>query len=81
MNLFDNSRAESALKRDVLVPDCDAAVIAVQKDNGQIVVHNIGEPDGRAAIYRAVGVAYQRMLSDMNCRLVLSLHGEKGGEG
>lgn len=80
MNLLENARAEKALKWDVLVPDCEAAVIAVQKDNGQVIVHNIGDTDGRDAIYRAVGMANQRKLSDMNCRLVLSGNWEKGGE-
>lgn len=80
MNLLENARAEKALKWDVLVSDCEAAVIAVQKDNGQIIVHNIGDADGRDAIYRAVGMANQRKLSDMNCRLVLSGNWEKGGE-
>jgi len=81
MNHLDNSRVENALKRDVLVPDCEAAVIAVQKDNGQIVIHNIGDVHGRDAIYRAVGMANQRKLSDMGCRLVLFVNGEEGGEG
>lgn len=80
MNLLENTRAENALKRDVLVPDCEAAVIAVQKDNGQIIVHNIGDVHGRDAIYRAVGMANQRQLSDMSCRIVLSGNWEKGGE-
>lgn len=80
MNLLENARAEKAMKRDVLVPDCEAAVIAVQKDNGQVIVHNIGDADGRDAIYRAVGMATQRKLSDMSCRLVLSGEWEKGGE-
>lgn len=80
MNLLENVRAEQVLKRDVLVPECEAAVIAVQKDNGQIIVHNIGDADGRDAIYRAVGMASQRKLSDMSYRLVLSRDLEKGGE-
>lgn len=80
MNLLENTRAENALKRDVLVPDCEAAVIAVQKDNGQIIVHNMGDADGRDAIYCAVGMVNQRKLSDMSCRLILSKDWEKGGE-
>lgn len=80
MNLLENVRAEKALKWDVLVPDCEAAVIAVQKDNGQIIVHNIGDADGRDAIYRAVGMASQRKLSYVSLPFVLSGDLEKGGK-
>lgn len=80
MDLLENARAENALERDVLVPDCKAAVIAVQKDNGQLIVHNIGDTDGRDAIYRAVGMANQCKLRDMSCRIILSGNWEKGGE-
>lgn len=80
MNLLDNTRAENALKRDVLVPECEAAVIAVQKDNGQVIVHNMGDVDGRDAIYRALDMASQRKLSDISCRLILSGEIERGGK-
>ncbi len=79
MDIMNNTRAESALRRDVLQPDCCAAVIAVQFDNGQIAVHNIGDPAGREAIYDALGMASGRKLSEYNCRLLLTAK-EKGGE-
>lgn len=75
---MNNTRAESALRRDVLRPDCCAAVIAVQFDNGQIAVHNMGDPAGREEIYAALGTASGRKLSEYNCRLLLAK--EKGGE-
>lgn len=79
MDILNNTRAENALKRDVLQPDCCAAVIAVQFDNGQIAAHNLGEPEGREAIYKALGMASGRTLSEYNCRLLLTSP-EKGGE-
>ena len=77
MDIMNNTRAENALRRDVLQPDCCAAVIAVQFDNGQIAVHNMGETAGRQAIYKTLGMASDRTLSEYNCRLLLT---ERGGE-
>lgn len=79
MDILNNTRAESALKRDVLQLDCCAAVIAVQFDNGQIAVHNMGDPAGREEIYGALGTASCRKLSEYNARILLAPT-EEGGE-
>lgn len=53
MNTKDLNRAADAVEQ--ITVDSLAAVVAVKKRNGQIVIFNIGEPEGRCQIYGIIG--------------------------
>lgn len=78
MDQFNKTRAEMALK-DVLLPDVSAAVIALQRDNGQVSIYNIGDGDGRAAIYATLATMDDMKLRDFNARITLCPPGKEGG--
>lgn len=53
MNTKDLNRAADAVEQ--ITVDSLAAVVAVKKHNGQIVIFNIGEQEGRTQIYGIIG--------------------------
>lgn len=54
-----------------------AVVVAIAKENGQIIMHNIGEKDARQDIYHACSMSLRDM-SEFNSRIELR---KRGGEG
>ena len=45
------------------------------KDNGQVVIHNIGEPDGRKVLYDTMAEAFGKVMYEMNARLTVHMKG------
>lgn len=66
---FDTSRLERAMEEARGI-EVTAVVVAMEKDNGQIIIHNIGFSDGRKRIYEAVKMS-SKTFEDYNARLEL----------
>lgn len=66
---FDTSRLERAMEEARGI-EVTAVVVAMEKDNGQIIIHNIGFRDGRQRIYEAVKMS-SKTFEDYNARLEL----------
>lgn len=71
---FDTSRLERAMEEARGI-EVTAVVVAMEKDNGQIIIHNIGFRDGRERIYEAVKMS-SKTFEDYNARLELKPRGE-----
>lgn len=70
---------------DAQSTDTEAVVVAIARDNGQVVVYNIGDAESRNGIYDsiasyalfdAIGSTRDTAL-DMSARIVLNKGGEK----
>lgn len=53
-------------------------VVAIMKDNGQIVIHNIGDADGRKALYDTMAEARGNVMYEVSARF--AMHAEGGAE-
>lgn len=71
---FDTSRLERAMEEARGI-EVTAVVVAMEKDNGQIIIHNIGFRDGRQRIYQAINKS-SRTYEEYNARLELKPRGE-----
>lgn len=50
-------------------------VVAIMKDNGQIVIYNIGDADGRKELYEAMEKACKTVMYEMNVRFTMHMEG------
>lgn len=73
---YDKARLERAAQ-EAGMTDVDSVVVAIMKDNGQVVIHNIGDTDGRKALYDTMAEACGNVMYDMNARFTMIV---KGGE-
>lgn len=76
LNHYDKARLERAAQ-EAGNTDVDSVVLAIMKDNGQVVIHNIGDTDGRKELYDTMAVAYKTFMYEMNARCTMHA---KGGE-
>lgn len=58
--------------------DVDSVVVAIMKDNGQVVICNIGDTDGRKALYDTMAEACGKAMYELNARF--TKHAEGGEE-
>ena len=77
LNHLDQARLERAAQ-EAKQTEVDSAVVAIMKDNGQIVIYNIGDADGRKDLYEAMGKAFKTVMYEMNVRF--TMHMEEGAE-
>lgn len=68
---FDQARLGKALE-DAQRTDTEAVVVAITRDNGQVVIYNIGSTDERRHIYEVIANATRRSLHELNARITLS---------
>ena len=78
MDHFNKQRAERALK-DVLSPDVSAAVVALHRDDGQVTIYNMGDSEGRGAIYSTLAALDDMKVRDFNARMTLCPRCKEGG--
>lgn len=71
---FDQARLEKALE-DAKRTDTEAVVVAIARDNGQVVLYNIGDTEGRNSIYDTVVTSRNVCLRDLNARITLVKEG------
>lgn len=55
--------------------EVDSVVVAIMKDNGQVVIHNIGETDGRKVLYDTMSKACGNVMYEMNARFTMHARG------
>lgn len=65
--------------KDVLSPDVSAAVVALHRDNGQVTIYNMGDSEGRGAIYSTLATLETQKLRDYNARITLCPRCKEGG--
>lgn len=74
LDYVDQARLERAFQ-EAKQTDVDSVVIAIMKDNDQVVFYNMGETDGRRALYNALVGTYAYSMSEINARIMMN----KGG--
>lgn len=74
---FDLARLGKA-EQEAQRTDTEAVVVAIARDNGQVVIYNIGLTEERKHIYEVISNANKRSLHEINARITLS---QEGGEG
>lgn len=72
---FDQARLQNAYE-DAKRTDTDAVVVAIARDNGQVVIYNIGDLEGRNGIYDTISTSGNVSLRDLNARITLTKKGE-----
>ena len=77
LNHYDKARLERAAQ-EAGTTDVDSVVLAIMKDNGQVVIHNIGETDGRKVLFDTMAKACGNVMYEMNARF--TMHAERGAE-
>ena len=77
LNHFEQARLERAAQ-EAKQTEVDSVVLAILKDNGQVVIHNIGETDGRKVLYDTMAEACGNVMYEMNARF--TMHMEEGAE-
>lgn len=77
LNHYDQARLERAAQ-EAKQTEVDSVVVAIMKDNGQVVIHNIGEADGRKVLYDTMAEACGNVMYEMNARF--TMHAEGGVE-
>lgn len=77
LNHFDNARLERAAQ-EAKGTDVSAVVVAIHRDNGQIVIHNIGDVDDRFELFKKMCESCETSMYELNARLVFH---REGGEG
>lgn len=68
LNHFDNARLERATQ-EAKGTDVSAVVVAIHRDNGQVVIHNIGDVDERIRLYKTIDTAWSKEMYELNARL------------
>lgn len=76
LNHFDKARLERAAQEAGNTDVC-SVVLAIMKDNGQVVIHNIGDTDGRKTLFYTMADAFSNFMYEMNARFTMHA---KGGE-
>lgn len=74
LNHFDNARLERAAQ-EAKGTDVSAVVVAIHRDDGRIVIHNIGDVDERFLLYQTMAVACTKEMHELNARLVFQKEG------
>ena len=77
LNHFEQARFERAAQ-EAKQTEVDSVVVAIMKDNGQIVIHNIGDADGRKALYDTMAEARGNVMYEVSARF--AMHAEGGAE-
>ena len=76
LNHFDNERLERAAQ-EAKGTDVSAVVVAIHRDNGQFVIHNIGDSDDRFELFKKMSDSCGISMYELNARLVFQ---QEGGE-
>lgn len=76
LNHYDQARLERAAQ-EAKQTEVDSVVVAIMRDNGQIVIYNIGDTDGREELYDTMADARRKAMYELNVRF--TMHAE-GGE-
>lgn len=74
LNHYDKARLEWAAQ-EAGNTDVDSVVLAIMKDDGQVVIHNIGDPDGRKSLYDTMAKACGNLMYEMNARFRMYARG------
>lgn len=74
LNHFDKARLKWAAQ-EAGNTDIDSVVLAIMKDNGQVVIHNIGDTDGRKTLYDTMAEACGNVMYEMNARITMHMEG------
>ena len=74
LNHFDNARLERAAQ-EAKGTEVTAVVVAIHRDNGQIVIHNMGNVDERFLLFQTMGAACTKEMFELNARLVFQQEG------
>ena len=74
LNHLEQARLERAAQEEKQT-EVDSVVVAIMKDNGQIVVYNIGDADGRKELYEAMEKACKTVMYEMNVRFMMHMEG------
>lgn len=74
LNHFDNARLERAAQ-EAKGTDVSAVVVAIHRDNGQVVIHNIGDVGERIRLYKTIDTAWSKEMHELNARLVFQKWG------
>ena len=77
LNHYDKARLGRAAQ-EAGNTDVDSVVLAIMKDNGQVLIHNIGDTEGRKALYDTVAEARGKAMCEMSARF--TMHAEGGAE-
>ena len=77
LNHYDKARLDRAAQ-EAGMTEVDSVVVAIMKDNGQVIIHNIGDTDGRKALYNTMTEACGKAMYEMNARFTMYM--EEGGE-
>lgn len=77
LNHYDKARLDRAAQ-EAGMTEVDSVVVAIMKDNGQVVIHNIGDTDGRKVLYDTMAKAFGNLMYEMNARF--TMHAEGGVE-
>ena len=67
LNHFEKVRLERAAQ-EAGTTDVDSVVVAIMKDNGQVVIHNIGDTGGRKVLYNTMTEACGKAMYELNAR-------------
>lgn len=78
LGYFDQARLGKALE-DAQRTDMKAVVIALSRDDGQVVIYNIGLIDERKHIYEVISNANKRSLHEYNATIILPMKEVKNG--
>ena len=69
LNQIDNARLERAAQ-EAKCKDVSAVVVAIHRDNGQIVIYNMGDVDARFELFKEMAVSCKTSMYEFNARLV-----------
>lgn len=75
---FDQARLGKA-EEEAQRTDTVAVVVAIARDNGQMVIYNIGLIDERKHIYEVIANANKRSLHEYNATITLPMKEVKNG--
>jgi len=74
LNHYDKARIDRAAQ-EAGSTEVDSVVVAIMKDNGQVVIHNIGDTDGRKVLYDTMAEACGNVMYEMNARFTMRAGG------
>ena len=74
LNHYNKARLERAAQ-EAGMAEVDSVVVAIMKDNGHVVIHNIGDTDGRKALYDTMAVACEKAMYEMSARFTMHMEG------
>lgn len=74
LNHFEQARLERAAQ-EAKQTDVDSVVVAIMRGNGQIVIYNIGDADGREELYDTMADARRKAMYEFNARFTTLVEG------